>query len=47
MVLKKMGLEEEMEKKRWGFFFFFRDRVIDDIKLLCRVLERINNAKHF
>lgn len=21
MVLKKMGLEEEMEKKRWGFFF--------------------------
>jgi len=23
MVLKKMGLEEEMEKKRWGFFFFF------------------------
>ena len=46
MGLKKMGLEEEMEKKRWGFFFF-RDRVIVDIKLLCTVLERIKNAKYF
>lgn len=40
MMLKNVGFRRGKGKEKVCFFFFFdRDEVMDDIKLLCRVFE--------